>query len=94
VTDYRSWGELAAAYERVTGRPTAYVEADDAAYAKLYGDFGTEFAYQLRWNEEFPDWHAVAGKENIISLGELGVADKLVRFEEAMEGLKGRFLDY
>ncbi|KAK0639738.1 hypothetical protein B0T16DRAFT_383466 [Cercophora newfieldiana] len=87
VTDYRSWREVAEVYERVTGRPTVYLGVDDETYTKLYGDFGTEFRLQLRWSEEYPSWHEAAGREKIISLEELGVAGKLVGYDEAMEAM-------
>ncbi|KAK4447121.1 hypothetical protein QBC34DRAFT_330547 [Podospora aff. communis PSN243] len=93
VTDYVSWREVVEVYERVTGRKAAYVPADDETYGKLYGEFGIEFALQLRWSEEYPSWHEAAGEENIISLEELGVEGRLVGFEDAMRRLyeEGKF---
>lgn len=40
LTDYRSWAETAAVYEKVMGRPTAFIEADDVTYMKLFGGLG------------------------------------------------------
>ncbi|KAK5659518.1 hypothetical protein OQA88_720 [Cercophora sp. LCS_1] len=75
VTDNVSWEDVAVSYERVTGRKAVYIQATDAAYEKLYDDgFGAEFALQMHWSEEYPDWHAVAG-ENVLTVEELGVAD-------------------
>lgn len=80
VTDYVLFSDVAAAYERLTGRPTVYIEVPSDVYQKMYGDFADEFGSQVKWSEEVPDWHAIAG-DRLISLEELGVADKLVGFE-------------
>ncbi|KAK1756605.1 hypothetical protein QBC47DRAFT_445306 [Echria macrotheca] len=84
VTENVSWAGVAAAYERVTGRPAAYVQVPAETFAKVYGDFGAEFVMQTSWSEEYPDWNVMAGDRRL-SLEELGIRDKLVGFDDTMQ---------
>ncbi|GKT51111.1 NmrA-like family domain-containing protein 1 [Colletotrichum spaethianum] len=91
ITDYRPMTDLIAEFEKLTGKPAAYLEISDKDMRKFWGDFGAEFASQLRWSESYPNWHdLVAGR--VISMSELGVEGKLVNFEQALEALKDKLL--
>ncbi|KAK8054312.1 hypothetical protein PG996_013613 [Apiospora saccharicola] len=91
VTGYRPISEVADVVTKLTGntKRVAYAEMSDAHVARLYGDFGTEIAAQLRWSEVYPDWHQFA-PDRTLGLADLGIEGKLVEFEEAVEAVKGQ----
>lgn len=77
-------------FEEVTGKNAAYTEVSDEVYSKLYSVYGEEYGSQLRWSEEFPDWDQVDA-EDTITLGQLGVKDKLIGFRATLEAMKASF---
>jgi hypothetical protein len=87
ITEYLPMTDVVSTFEEVTGRRAAYIEISDEIVTKMYGVYGAEFASQLRWSEEFPDWDQI-DHENTISLEELGVKEKMIGFKEALEAIK------
>ncbi|OIW23036.1 NAD(P)-binding protein [Coniochaeta ligniaria NRRL 30616] len=87
ITEYLPLTEVVAEWSRVTGRRAAYAEATDQAMGTVWGEFGLEIAAQLRWSEEYPDWHSFE-PERVIGFEELGVKDKLVGYTAALTALK------
>jgi hypothetical protein len=87
VTDYRTYDELAAQYTKTTGEQGTFVQIPEEVYAKMFGLIGVEVAMQLRFGEKHPNWHAIY-PDRVVSMKELGVEDKLIGFEEAMERQK------
>ncbi|KAK8044090.1 hypothetical protein PG993_004114 [Apiospora rasikravindrae] len=91
ITDYRPIREVADALTKLTGgeKRVAYAELSDAHNARLYGDFGTEMAAQLRWSEAYPDWHRFEPDRTLDLAADLGLEKgKLVNFEQALEAIK------
>ncbi|KAH6972708.1 hypothetical protein BKA56DRAFT_634776 [Ilyonectria sp. MPI-CAGE-AT-0026] len=89
VTDYVAMKDIASEFEKVTGKSAAYLEISDEDMYKIWGAFGAELASQLRWSEEYPDWHSFF-PHRVISFADLGIEGKLVHFREALVGLKDR----
>lgn len=83
TTDLRPISDLAVVYEKVTRKPTRYVEVSDEIFEALYGIYGRELAAQMRWSESVTDWENL-DPGRVISHQELGVEGKLVNFEEAL----------
>ncbi|KAM6516755.1 hypothetical protein FALCPG4_014928 [Fusarium falciforme] len=83
TTDLRPISDLAVVYEKVTRKPTRYVEVSDDTFEALYGIYGRELAAQMRWSESVTDWENL-DPGRVISHQELGVEGKLVNFEEAL----------
>ncbi|GKT64330.1 HSCARG dehydrogenase [Colletotrichum tofieldiae] len=91
ITDYRPITDLVSEFEKITGRPAAYLEFSDQDVEKFWDVFGAEFASQLRWSESNPNWHDLIA-DRVISMRELGVEGKLVNFEQALEALKDKLI--
>lgn len=91
ITDYLPMTEVVKVFEEVTGKRAGYAEISDEAAANLYGDYGSEYAAQLRWSESFPSWEEI-DPANTISLDELQVKDKLIDFKGALEALKEKLV--
>ncbi|KAH8734214.1 hypothetical protein BGZ61DRAFT_341837 [Ilyonectria robusta] len=89
TTDLKPIRDLAVYYEKVTGKPTKYVEVSDEAFEALYGPYGKELAAQLRWSESVTDWENL-DPGRVISHQELGVNGKLIGFEEALVAAKDK----
>lgn len=87
VTDYLQMPDVVRVWESVSGRKGVFLEASDDTVEKIWGVSGLEIAAQLRWSEEFPDWHQLL-PEQTITLKELGVQDKVRNFKQALEGVK------
>ncbi|VUC28675.1 unnamed protein product [Clonostachys rosea] len=87
ITDYLKMTDVVRVWESVSGSRAAYVGVPDSTVETIYGVGGLEIASQLRWSEEFPDWHRVE-PGHVISLEELGLASKLRNFKQALESVK------
>lgn len=87
ITDYLKLSEVVKVWESVTGKRGVYIEVSDKTTEKIWGVGGLEIASQLRWSEEFPDWHKLE-PERVISLEGLGVRDKVRNFKQALESVK------
>ncbi|KAK7943911.1 uncharacterized protein PG986_013024 [Apiospora aurea] len=75
ITDYRPISSVADSLTKLTGgaKRVGYAEVSDAHVARLYGDFGTEMAAQLRWSEEYPDWHRFEPERTLDLAADLGL---------------------
>ncbi|UPL02494.1 hypothetical protein LCI18_013428 [Fusarium solani-melongenae] len=89
TTDLRPISDLAVVYEKVTGKPTRYVEVSDETFEVLYGIYGKELAAQMRWSESVTDWENL-DPGRVISHQELGVEGELVNFEEALAAARDK----
>ncbi|KAH8907341.1 NAD(P)-binding protein [Coniochaeta sp. PMI_546] len=87
ITEYLPLTEVVAEWSKVTGRRAAYAEVTDQAMGTVWGEFGLEAASQLRWSEQYPDWHSFE-PGRLISVEELGVKDKLIGYNAALTALK------
>ncbi|KAM0424471.1 hypothetical protein ACHAPT_010395 [Fusarium lateritium] len=87
ITDYLKMSEVVQVWEGVSGRRGVYIEISDKTVEKIWGIAGLEIASQLRWSEEFPDWHQVE-PEQVITFEELGVEGKVWDFKQALESVK------
>lgn len=87
ITEYLPMTEVVAEWSKVTGKRAAFAEVTDQGMASIWGEFGYEVASQLRWSEEYPDWHSFE-PERTISLEDLGVKDKLIGYTAALTALK------
>lgn len=87
VTEYRAMRDAVQVWADVTGRRAAFAELTDEAVEQVWGVAGLEIAAQLRWSEEFPDWHALF-PERVVSFEELGVEGRVRGFREALEAVK------
>ncbi|KAI8715909.1 NmrA domain-containing protein [Fusarium sp. LHS14.1] len=87
ITDYLKLSEVVKVWESVTGKRGVYIEVSDKTTEKIWGVGGLEIASQLRWGEEFPDWHKLE-PERVISLEGLGVQGKVRNFKQALESVK------
>ncbi|RYP58787.1 hypothetical protein DL769_008804 [Monosporascus sp. CRB-8-3] len=88
LTDLISWVEVTEGWSKATGKTAVYAELPDSEIAKLYGPvFGAEFASQLRFSEQYPDWYSYKPQETI-SLKELGIGDKVYDFKRGLELIK------
>lgn len=92
ITDYLPYTEVISHFEKATGKRAAFAEISDENICKLWSDWGTETAAQLRWSEKYPDWHKFVDQGKIISLEELGVKDRVVGFETALAGIKEQLI--
>ena len=85
VTEYIPIDQLANVFTKVTGKPCAYAEMTDAGAEAAWGEIlGGEMACQLRWSEDYPDWH-VFEPENTVTLEELGVVSECPKLEAYMK---------
>ncbi|KAK9422240.1 putative NAD(P)-binding protein [Seiridium unicorne] len=91
ITEYLPLTDVVAAFEEVTGKRAAYVEISDETIAKLFGDYGAEYAAQLRWSEAFPDW-AKVDSVNYISAEKMGIEGKLVGLKDALNSIKSQII--
>lgn len=87
ITDYIKISDAVRVWESVSGSRAVYVGVPDSTIETIWGVGGLEIAAQLRWSEEFPDWHRVE-PGHVISLEELGVASRLRNFKQALESVK------
>ncbi|KAJ4227928.1 hypothetical protein FSOLCH5_002139 [Fusarium solani] len=87
ITDYLKLSEVVRVWESVTGKRGVYIEVSDKTTEKIWGVGGLEIASQLRWSEEFPNWHKLE-PERVISLEGLGVQGKVRNFKQALESVK------
>ncbi|KAJ4402236.1 hypothetical protein N0V85_005346 [Neurospora sp. IMI 360204] len=59
-------------------------------FIKLWGEWGSEIADQMAWNDEFTGWKGLAGKR-FLGFEDLGIKDgEFVGFQAALEGLKDK----
>ncbi|CAG9939668.1 unnamed protein product [Clonostachys rosea f. rosea IK726] len=87
ITDYIKISDAVRVWESVSGSRAVYVGVPDSTIETIWGVGGLEIAAQLRWSEEFPDWHRVE-PGHVISLEELGVVSRLRGFKQALESVK------
>ncbi|CAH0025889.1 unnamed protein product [Clonostachys rhizophaga] len=87
ITDYIKISDAVRVWESVSGSRAVYVGVPDSTIETIWGVGGLEIAAQLRWSEEFPDWHRIE-PGHVISLEELGVASRLRGFKQALESVK------
>ncbi|KAI8660967.1 NmrA domain-containing protein [Fusarium keratoplasticum] len=87
ITDYLKLSEVVKVWESVTGKRAVYIEVSDKTTEKIWGVGGLEIASQLRWSEEFPNWHKLE-PERVITLEGLGVQGKVRNFKQALESVK------
>lgn len=88
MTDYLSFEEVIKEWSAVTGKSGVYSEVSDAVAESLWGVFGSELAAQFRWSERHPDWSACKPDNEVVSLEELGIKEKVVRLTATLEALK------
>ncbi|KAF9875430.1 hscarg dehydrogenase [Colletotrichum karsti] len=89
VTDYVKMTDLVKIWGEVTGKNGIFVEVTDDAMQQLWGNLGAEFGSQLRWSEHYPSWHDLVPSDKLLSLGELGVENKVSNFRQGLEAIKG-----
>jgi len=87
VTDYISYDEAAKIWGKVTGKTAFPIEIPASVYGGMWGPFGDEMASQLVWGEEYDNWHKPAGSK-LLTLEELGIKDKMQRFEDGLTAVK------
>ncbi|RTE84554.1 hypothetical protein BHE90_000859 [Fusarium euwallaceae] len=91
VTDYLKLSDVVKVWESVTGKRGVYIEVSDKTTEKIWGVGGLEIASQLRWSEEFPNWHKLE-PEHIITLEGLGVQGKVRHLKQALENVKDNLI--
>jgi hypothetical protein len=89
IVEYITFADVIKLWEKVTGKPAAYVEISKEANTKIRGVAGDEFAAQYVWSEEFPYWHTIPG-DKYISAEELGVKDRLIDTETSLNSMKSQ----
>ena len=72
------------------GEEVVCAEFSDLEYVKLFGPIiGLELARQYRFSEQYPDWYNYHPEE-ILSLEQLGIFEKVVGLHKGLEILKGQ----
>ena len=89
VTDYITFMDITNMWEKVTGKPAAYVELSDEANSKIWGVMGDELGSQFRWSEQYPRWDKILGNK-FISAEELGVKNRLIDTEACLTNMKSQ----
>jgi len=84
LTDTLSFDNLFGLWSKVTGKPITTVGCSVDDYNKLWPVAGEEFAKQLAYHTEVPDWTANAEKQ--LSAEELGITG-LINSEEGLKSL-------
>jgi hypothetical protein len=92
VTEYLSFEEVLKVWEKVTGRAAVYCEASDDVAEALWNVYGAELASQFRFSEQFPDWNSVKPKNEVVTLEQLGIRDKVIGLEGTLESLKSSLI--
>ncbi len=67
--------DLIKIWAEVAGKPAKFVECTVEGFVELFGEFGAEFARQLKWGEVAGDWRPFPGTEGgeKISEEDLGI---------------------
>ncbi|KAK3941704.1 NAD(P)-binding protein [Diplogelasinospora grovesii] len=89
ITDYLKLTDVCGVFEKVTGKRAGYAEMSDESAAKIFGDFGTETAAQLRWGEEYSYWDQFE-PERTVTFEQLGVEKDIIGFEAALTAIKDK----
>ncbi|KAJ5653015.1 hypothetical protein N7490_000018 [Penicillium lividum] len=92
VTEYLSFEEVLKVWEKVTGRAAVYCEASDDVTEALWNVYGAELASQFRFSEQFPDWNNFKPKNEVVTLEQLGIRDKVIGLEGTLESLKSSLI--
>lgn len=86
--EFKSFAEYLAIWSEVTGKRASFVQCSVEDFVKIWGPPGEEYALQLRWEEEVPDW-TEAIKENFVGMEELGISAEGIGHRAALERIKG-----
>jgi len=86
-TETATHGEIAKAWEGVTGKKSQWITTSREAFANIWGPLGAELVGQYAWDAEYADWEA--GGNDIVSVDELGIEkEDLIDLKQNFELLK------
>ena len=86
-TELLTMAQILEIWKEVTGKEGKYLECSVEGYDELWPVMGKELGIQLEFNKAAPDWETF--QEGILTDKDLGIQERLVRFEEALKGLAG-----
>ncbi|OQU98053.1 hypothetical protein CLAIMM_03886 [Cladophialophora immunda] len=91
-TEILSQQQILDYWSNATGKDAVYIVCTQEEFNKLYPVWGDIMAAQFKWNEKHGGNYRAWAGDDFFTAEQLGIADRLVGWDDALKGLKDQLL--